>query len=77
VLLDLDLLEHAYEYQPYTALKEQLLSSHELTNFERIKRLMKLEPLVGSKPTELLAETMEPNRTGSSYSSSYSACPGS
>ncbi len=58
VLLVQDLPEHAYEYQPYTALKEQLLSSHELANFERIERLMKLEPLVGSNPTDLQVEMM-------------------
>jgi hypothetical protein len=59
VRLVLDLLEHPDESTPYTALKDKLLSSHELTNFERIERLMKLEPLGGRKPTELLAEMME------------------
>jgi hypothetical protein len=59
VRLVLDLLENPDEDQPYTALKEKLLSSHELTNFERIEKLMQLEPLGGRKPTELLAEMLE------------------
>jgi hypothetical protein len=59
VRLVLDLLEDPDQERPYTALKEKLLSTHELTNFERIERLMQLEPLGARKPTELLAEMLE------------------
>jgi hypothetical protein len=41
------------------ALKEKLLSTHELTNFERIEKLMQLKPLGARKPTELLAEMLQ------------------
>jgi hypothetical protein len=55
----LDLLENPDEQAPYSALKEKLLSSHELTNFERIEKLFQMEPLGGRKPTELLSEMLE------------------
>jgi hypothetical protein len=59
VRLVLDLLENPDEQAPYSALKEKLLSSHELTNFERIEKLFQMEPLGGRKPTELLSEMLE------------------
>jgi hypothetical protein len=49
--LVLDLLEHPDKEQPYIALREMLLPSHELPNFMRIERLMQLETLGDKKPT--------------------------
>jgi hypothetical protein len=46
----LGLLVHPDENQPHTALKENLLSSCQLTNIERIDWLIKLDPLVAGNP---------------------------
>jgi hypothetical protein len=54
-----DLMEHPDENHLYLTLKETFLSSYKLTNFARIEQPMKLAPLGGKKPTELLAEMME------------------
>ena len=44
---------------PYTKLKEALLASHELTDFQRVELLLAVEPLGGRKPSELLADMWE------------------
>jgi len=44
---------------PYTRLKEALLASHLLTDFQRVERLVAMEPLGARKPSQLLAEMME------------------
>ncbi len=45
VRLVLDLVETPPEENPYTALKERLLSSHQLTNFQKIEKLHQLANL--------------------------------
>ncbi len=67
VRLVLDLLENPDEQAPYSALNDKLLSSHELTNFERIEKLFQMEPLGGRKPTELLSEMLELCTRGQEY----------
>jgi hypothetical protein len=62
----LDVLEDQDQERLFTALKEKLLSSHKMTNFKRIEKLMRMEPLGGRKPTELRAETL-PQGTGQKY----------
>ena len=44
---------------PYTKLKEALLASHELTDFQRVELLLAVEPLGGRKPSKLLADMWE------------------
>lgn len=44
---------------PYTTLKATLLSSHQLTDFQRVELLHRVEPLGGRRPSELLAVMME------------------
>ena len=44
---------------PYTRLKEALLASHVLTDFQRVELLLAVEPLGGRKPSELLADMWE------------------
>ena len=44
---------------PYTKLKEALLASHVLTDFQRVELLLAVEPLGGRKPSELLADMWE------------------
>jgi uncharacterized membrane protein YgcG len=55
----LDVIEHPHATEPYTALKQRLLSAHELTKFQRIEALFKMESLGGRKPSELLAQMLE------------------
>ena len=45
--------------QPYTVLKEALLTSHHMTDFQRVELLNAMEPLGGRKPSELLADMLE------------------
>ncbi len=59
VSLDLDVVEHPPERLLYTALKQSLLDSHQLTNYQKIAALHKMEPLGGRKPSELLASMLE------------------
>ena len=44
---------------PYTKLKEALLASHILTDFQRVELLLAVEPLGGRKPSKLLADMWE------------------
>jgi hypothetical protein len=55
VRLVLDLAETPLDETPYMALKECLLSSHQLTNFQKIEKLHQLDNLGACKPSELLA----------------------
>ena len=45
--------------RPYTVLKEALLTSHHMTDFQRVELLHAMEPLGGRKPSELLADMLE------------------
>jgi hypothetical protein len=55
----IDVLERPHADTPYTVLKSRLLSSHELTVFQKIEQLHKVEPLGGRRPSELLSHMME------------------
>ena len=44
--------------QPYNRLKEALLASHQLTDFQRVELLLAVEPLSSRKPSELLADML-------------------
>jgi len=44
---------------PYTRLKEALLASHLLTDFQRVEMLLAIDSLGGRKPSQLLAEMLE------------------
>lgn len=43
---------------PFTALKEALLASHHLTDFQRVELLLAMDALGGRKPSELLADML-------------------
>ena len=45
--------------QPYTILKEALLASHHMTDFQRVELLHSMEHLGSRKPSELLADMLE------------------
>jgi hypothetical protein len=59
VRLVLDLVEVPPEANPYTTLKARLLSSHQLTNFQKIEQLHQMGNLGDRKPSELLAQMLE------------------
>jgi hypothetical protein len=52
-------IEGPHATTPYSTLKQRLLSVHELTKFQRIEALFKMEALGGRKPSELLAQILE------------------
>ncbi len=59
VSLVLDIVENPPSHHPYTALKDWLLESHQLNDYKRVAMLFRMEPLGGSKPSELLAAMLE------------------
>ena len=44
---------------PYDRLKEALLASHQLTDFQHVELLLSMEPLGARKPSELVADMWE------------------
>jgi hypothetical protein len=55
VRLVLDLVESLLEGTLFVALKEHLLFSHQLTNFQNIEKLHQMDCLGARKPSKLLA----------------------
>jgi hypothetical protein len=55
----IDVIEAPHDTLPYTTLKQRLLSTHEMTKFQRIEALFKMEGLGGRKPSELLSQMLE------------------
>jgi hypothetical protein len=57
------LISHLVTQEPaedsYTQLKAALLSHHELSDYQRVDMLSRMEPLGGRKPSELLAAMLE------------------
>jgi hypothetical protein len=45
--------------RPYTCLKERLMVSHKLTDFQRIEKLFQMDQLGGRKPSELMNQMLE------------------
>jgi len=55
----LDLVEHPPLFTPYTELKQRLLQAHQLTDYQKVDQLLKMEALGARKPSELLAAMLE------------------
>jgi hypothetical protein len=55
----LDIVESPPQQQPYLVLKNRMLSAHQLTDYQKIVQLHKMEPLGGRKPSQLLAAMLE------------------
>jgi hypothetical protein len=57
---NVDRVKHVVEAEPdehsYNNLKEGLLASHVMTDYQKIDKLMQLEPLNGRKPSDMLIE---------------------
>jgi hypothetical protein len=55
----LDVIERPDLLNPYTVLRDRLLSAHQLTDYQKIARLHKMEPLGARRPSELLSSMLE------------------
>jgi hypothetical protein len=55
----IDVVAAMDETAPYTVLKERLLSSHELSDFQKIERLFQMDMLARRKPSELMSHMLE------------------
>ena len=55
----LDLVENLLLFTPYTILKARLLDAHQLTDYQKVDSLLKMEPLGTRGPSELLAAMLE------------------
>jgi hypothetical protein len=55
----LDLVEAPPEATLYTFLTARILETHQLSDYEKFDMLVKMEPLGGRKPSQLLATMME------------------
>ncbi len=55
----IDLVENPPDLLPYSTLKAKLLSAHQLTDYERVELLIKMQPLGARKPSEMLSEMLE------------------
>ena len=55
----LDLVENPPLFTPYTILKARLLDAHQLTDYQKVDSLLKMEPLGTRGPSELLAAMLE------------------
>ena len=57
--LVVDVIENPPSTYQYSILKQRLLAAHQLTDFQKIAKLHKMEPLGGRRPSELLAAMFE------------------
>jgi hypothetical protein len=55
----MDVMEYLPEDMPYSTLKEQLLETHTLSNFEKLELLFKTGQLGARKPSQLLNSMLE------------------
>ncbi len=54
-----DLVESPPTEAPYDDIKERLVASHQLSNFQKAERLFLMPPLGGRKPSEMMAAMLE------------------
>ena len=59
IRLVLDVVTNPPEEDPYTHLKERLMGSHQLTDYQRIEQLIAMDSLGDRKPSQLLAQMLE------------------
>ena len=52
-------MENPPLFTPYTILKARLLDAHQLTDYQKVNSLLKMEPLGARRPSELLAAMLE------------------
>ena len=59
IRLVLDVVTNPPEDEPYTFLKDRLLGTHQLTDYQRIEQLIAVGALGDRKPSQLLAQMLE------------------
>ena len=59
IRLVLDIVTNPPEDDPYTVLKDRLLGTHQLTDYQRIEQLIAVGSLGDRKPSQLLAQMLE------------------
>jgi hypothetical protein len=57
--LIMDLITAPPDDEPYLAIKGRLLSTHQLTDYQRIEQLLAMDSLGSRRPSELLAHMLE------------------
>jgi hypothetical protein len=55
----MDVITAPPDDDPYLTIKDRLLSSHELTDYQRIEQLLAMDGLGSRRPSELLAHMLE------------------
>jgi hypothetical protein len=72
--LIVDLTENPPAEGPYEAVKARLLQSHELTEFQRVEKIMSMPPLGAQKPSQLMAAMLELCPAGQEKSPFFTCC---
>ena len=57
--LVMDVISNTPDDEPYTAIKNRLMQSHQLTDYQRIEQLLAMDSLGSRRPSELLAHMLE------------------
>jgi len=55
----LDIVDQVPEENPYNYFKQRLLTSHQMSDYEKFDKLVKMEPMGGRKPSQLFHDMME------------------
>jgi hypothetical protein len=76
-----DIVESEPSETPYDDIKQQLVASHQLSDFQKAERLFQMPALGGRKPTELMAAMLETCPRGEEKTNlfaciSFRGCPG-
>jgi hypothetical protein len=70
-----DIVEGKPSQTPYDDIKQRLVASHQLSDFQKAERLFQMPALGGCKPSELMAAMLK-TRPTSSPASSFTGCQG-
>ena len=72
--LIMDLARAPPAVDPYEAVKARLMQSHELTEFQRVEKIMSMPPLGSRKPSQLMAAMLELCPTGQDKLPFFTCC---
>jgi hypothetical protein len=72
--LIMDLARAPPAVDPYEAVKARLMQSHELTEFQRVEKIMSMPPLGSRRPSQLMAAMLELCPAGQDTSPFFTCC---
>jgi hypothetical protein len=72
--LVMDLCRDPPQERPYEAVKARLMQSHELTEFQRVEKIMSMPPLGARRPSQLMAAMLELCPAGQNTSPFFTCC---